>query len=819
MTDIPGLPYDGVTDIFDESGNGKGVALNVWPADNRIPLAHDPIPLDTFVLAMGEMAYAIDSQRLRVGDGYTAGGDELAYLSDIVSIELDIDNINTALDGKANLDGGNSFTGNQSHTGSVTAPVLFALGAGTTAGSLAIANADYSRGVEMTITATEFYWYSTHPYSFQLDAGEVLRIAPGVVTVKNDLSVVEKITAKKVDLAGAVGCPLTINQGNQTNVPALLINNNGIGYTGIQFNNVGGGQYRVGSKGGPTAQSNEHYSENREMYFWTNGGAFDAAPTSFQFQTTSGPAKNVMSLKNGNAAFSGDFLRGLSSADVVQFRIKSDGLIETKDDPYTALWDNNLEVPTKNAIYDKIQGLGAGAGIVSDEAYGGTWNGVTAVAPSKNAVYDQIQALVLGSGSFLPLTGGQLTGGLHVYSTVPQLVLRASAGNPTLRFRDAADSNTLADFFVTSGSVSLKAGVTGLQIMNAAGSTTYYQFAQAGMTVNVPASITGTLAVSGAITQGGVGVSLVGHTHVIADVTGLQGALDAKAPSTSLANYVAKTGDTMTGNLIVQGSSQSKASVPATNGWVGLTPGNATSAGYIEFYGPDQVRAGYFGFGNAVQMDLTVEGGRKLTMRAQGFKWERTGDGAELANLDTVGKFEAPQLVGVMSTGTYAGANITQCLEVRSANSATYGSWMAFHAPGSRAMHVGLDIDNVFKIGGWGWGYTKPQLALTDAGILLLSGAAIAMQNAAQCEIQFGVGASHGIHYMSATNSGFYKGGGNHFYVEMAAGGTMHHSGPMRSESKMVFRNSNPAFNSAEIFIGSGAPTGGNDGDVWLQYI
>ena len=53
----------------------------------------------------------------------------------------------------------------------------------------------------------------------------------------------------------------------------------------------------------------------------------------------------------------------------------------------------------------------------------------------------------------------------------------------------------------------------------------------------------------------------------------------------------------------------------------------------------------------------------------------------------------------------------------------------------------------------------------------------------------------------------------------MAAGGTCHHSGPIRSEGKMVFRNSNAAFNSAEIFIGASAPSGGNDGDVWLQYV
>jgi len=90
MTDIPGMPYDGVTDVIDESGNGKGVALNVWPADNRIPVVVDPIPLDTVVLVAGELAYAKTTQRLRVGDGYTAGGDEIAFTSDLDNLLADV---------------------------------------------------------------------------------------------------------------------------------------------------------------------------------------------------------------------------------------------------------------------------------------------------------------------------------------------------------------------------------------------------------------------------------------------------------------------------------------------------------------------------------------------------------------------------------------------------------------------------------------------------------------------------------------------------------------------------------------------------------
>jgi len=139
MVDIPGLPYDGVTDVVDESGNGKGVALNVWPSDNRIPIADDPVPLDTFVLEQGELAYARTSQRLRVGDGYTPGGDEVAFTSDMDTFTQDLtdleNNLMTAMSGKANITGGNVFTGDQTFNGSVSVSGNLTVG-----GTFAVAN-------------------------------------------------------------------------------------------------------------------------------------------------------------------------------------------------------------------------------------------------------------------------------------------------------------------------------------------------------------------------------------------------------------------------------------------------------------------------------------------------------------------------------------------------------------------------------------------------------------------------------------------------------------------------------------------------------
>ena len=54
---------------------------------------------------------------------------------------------------------------------------------------------------------------------------------------------------------------------------------------------------------------------------------------------------------------------------------------------YGSSWDTVTTIaPSKNAVYDKIEA------IVSDTAYAASWDGVTTIAPSKHAVYDAIEA-------------------------------------------------------------------------------------------------------------------------------------------------------------------------------------------------------------------------------------------------------------------------------------------------------------------------------------------------------------------------------------------------------------------------------------------
>lgn len=71
---------DGVTDVVDLSGNGMGAALNVFPF-MHIPVVSDAV-LATTILADGVLVYASTSERLRVGDGVTLGGNPLARTTD-----------------------------------------------------------------------------------------------------------------------------------------------------------------------------------------------------------------------------------------------------------------------------------------------------------------------------------------------------------------------------------------------------------------------------------------------------------------------------------------------------------------------------------------------------------------------------------------------------------------------------------------------------------------------------------------------------------------------------------------------------------------
>jgi phospholipase/lecithinase/hemolysin len=83
-------------------------------------------------------------------------------------------------------------------------------------------------------------------------------------------------------------------------------------------------------------------------------------------------------------------INNADSLTVTATGVQVAGSATVADEAYGGAWDGSLQVPTKNAVYDKIQSLGGGA---NDTAYGPSWDGSTTVAPSQNAVYDKLQTL------------------------------------------------------------------------------------------------------------------------------------------------------------------------------------------------------------------------------------------------------------------------------------------------------------------------------------------------------------------------------------------------------------------------------------------
>ena len=119
------------------------------------------------------------------------------------------------------------------------------------------------------------------------------------------------------------------------------------------------------------------------------------------------------------------------------------------DEAYGVGWNGSVEVPTKNAVYDKIETIAASAISLSnantwladqsvpDEAYGVGWNGSVEV-PTKNAVYDKIEAFpVLASGVYTPTRSAEANLDANVTMTEAQYM--RVGGTVTVSGRFTAD--------------------------------------------------------------------------------------------------------------------------------------------------------------------------------------------------------------------------------------------------------------------------------------------------------------------------------------------------------------------------------------------
>jgi len=466
--------------------------------------------------------------------------------------------------------------------------------------------------------------------------------------------------------------------------------------------------------------------------------------------------------------------------------------LSVPDDPYAAGWDGKTEVPTKNAVYDKMETKADASAMTTADALrvlkaGDTMTGNLTLAGTGDA-NRKLAWGGAGGNIYINASGAAAYGATdHNWTDIAGTGIFGSLGPLGLYFNGNLNGTGNAHVLgknvgaATDNSLLLRNTLT----YNTISMVSYATDGSAGSTDGYIQSVrAGPMAISGG--------------------TGLEFRV-FNTPQMWMNSF----------GLIVSGAVHAKASVPATNGWAGITCGNTTNSGYLEVYGPNQVRAAYIGYADTSAVYIVCETGRSMVTTAAAHGWRRASDNLEIMSLAANGALETYTITAKGSTGSLVTANAVQSIEAR-ASAADQGAWMAFHSPGARAMFIGLDADNQFKIGGWGW--TGAKFRFMDTGVMFLAGNALQMESTGQCEVQCGPNATHGIMYMSNANAGWYKTGGAHTYQEMGAGGALRASGVMYSAGTRVFRHQSSAFGSGDIFVSASAPSGGSDGDIWLQY-
>lgn len=155
---------------------------------------------------------------------------------------------------------------------------------------------------------------------------------------------------------GSVVSSFVLRQaGGTKSVPTAIESSTGIGhliaqgYDGTVYHPVGG------------------------VSFFTDGAITDTNSSgTMVFSTTS--AGSIINTEKMRITSAGDVGIGASSPLAklhVAGAIKADTSVTVADDPYGSTWDGNFTVPTKNAVYDKIQTLGSGGGIITGLTPGG----------------------------------------------------------------------------------------------------------------------------------------------------------------------------------------------------------------------------------------------------------------------------------------------------------------------------------------------------------------------------------------------------------------------------------------------------------------
>jgi hypothetical protein len=147
-------------------------------------------------------------------------------------------------------------------------------------------------------------------------------------------------------------------------------------------------------------------------------------------------------------------------------------------------------------------------------------------------------------------------------------------------------------------------------------------------------------------------------------------------------------------------------------GFTIMNAGTTGNPGYLSWYHPNGTRLGYMGWS---------DGGSNIVYQAEagwGFKFNSK---VELGGTTFNASSNVNNHVGVNQFYSYGNpqSDSGPSLQAYAGNTSS-GAWMAFHRPGLYAINMGLDSNNVFRIGGW----SAPSnlLSLTMAGDMNILG-------------------------------------------------------------------------------------------------
>lgn len=580
-------------------------------------------------------------------------------------------------------------------------------GTNPTSGSLNLFSADSSVNIDLTVTTSMGAFYnSTHKHAFAIASTPKLTVDTSLITAAVALAVPDDAYAAGWN--GSVNVP-TKNavydkiEAVVATIPAPVTSIVGITGTLAQFN---------------TALTDDNFAGLAAANSFTAGQTISMASPQFTMNPLSGAA--TLDLRGTNGTQDGMRLQGFGAggsvkADTVTFYNRATTLtygalsstalamsvpVTVPDDAYAVGWNGSLQVPTKNAVYDKVELL------ATDIAGKANTSALANYVPITKTGTNQIQATGASSKIIAEQTGGQFGG--------TRLTVQSINGCHGAEFESIAPALDLVDF--------------NFKVSTGTGSVRYER---RGTAITAPNTFEFQIG-----TPGTPEVKLGDKTNFFnANLAAIGPNISAAAVDTLLTLRNTKTYSSLHfKSYDIAGANE-------------ITDGDLNS---------------YRTFG------LIINGNPNLELKAGGTARITIGSAGDITiagNMTGAAQtIAAAVLRSQNSTGSFGSGAITAGLECRAAVG-TDSAYMAFHRPGVTAMHIGLDTDGEFKIGGWSWGYTTAPMRLTSAGVA-----------------RFG----NGIFAMT---------------------------------DRRVFQHASNAFPGGEITMSTGAPSGGADGDIWLQYV